>query len=341
MSHLMQEVLSELKQVPTIIGNSKQVARARYFAEQVAGVTYPVLLLGEPGTGKDRVAKAIHEHSKSAERNGQFVKVNCAAITDTLFESELFGHVRGAFTGAVNEGQGLFGAAQDGTIFLNEIAEISPNLQAKLLEVLEDRKYRRVGKTTKEVTTARVIAATNVDVKDAVAKGKLRSDLLYRLNTFSFTMPPLREHKEDIPELVDYFLKRVDSTKNRKMAQEAVRAMMQYDWPGNVRELKSAVIRASVHANDTSEIGVEHLEPHLGENSRGPEEEKPEEKPNLFSGPLPTFEELKRLYFTEAFRQAGRNQDKAGEIAGMHGMNFRHYRRKYRLDEILDEKKHD
>jgi transcriptional regulator with GAF, ATPase, and Fis domain len=206
-----------------------------------------VLLTGETGTGKELVARAIHH--RSAQREMPLIKVNCAAIPDTLLESELFGHVKGAFTGAVSNKKGKFALADGGTIFLDEIGTMATALQAKLLRVLQEREFEPLGSERSQKVDVRVIAATNRDLRQLVSEGKFQEDLFYRLNVIPIALPPLRDRREDIPTLVEHFIrkhalragKRVDG-----IDPAAMKAMQQYDWPGNVRELENAVERAVV-----------------------------------------------------------------------------------------------
>jgi transcriptional regulator with PAS, ATPase and Fis domain len=222
-------------------------------AGQVAPLDTTVLVYGESGTGKEFVVKMIHDQSPRAK--GPFVSVNCAALTETLLESELFGHVRGAFTGAVRDKAGLFEVAGDGTLFLDEIGEVAPTVQAKLLRALQEREIRRVGAERTIKVNARVVAATNRDLRAAVAAGTFREDLYFRLGVFVITMPPLRERREAIPPLVHDFIRRA-AVRVKKDVQtvsaEAMTALVSYHWPGNVRELEHAIERAVIVARGTS-----------------------------------------------------------------------------------------
>ena len=207
-------------------------------AARVAPLDTTVLVCGESGTGKEYIVRMIHD--QSARRDGPFVSINCAALTETLLESELFGHVRGAFTGAVREKTGLFEVASNGTLFLDEIGEVAPTVQAKLLRALQEREIRRVGGERTIKINARIVAATNRDLHAAVAAGTFREDLYFRLGAFVITIPPLRERREDIPALVHAFVRRAASRVNRDVttiSSEAMTALMRYRWPGNIREL--------------------------------------------------------------------------------------------------------
>jgi len=230
---------------PTIIGQSEKIRHICQLIGSVAKSDVTVLLQGESGTGKEIVANAIHAHSR--RNNGPFVKVNCAALTETLLESELFGHVKGAFTGAIRDRGGRFKQADGGTILLDEIGSLPLAGQAKLLRVLQEHEFEPVGSSVTSSVNVRVIAATNADLQKAVAEGKFREDLYYRLNVFSIHLPSLRERKEDLPLLAQHFLQKYNLTIGKKIqifAVETLAAMMQYDWPGNVRELENAVEHA-------------------------------------------------------------------------------------------------
>jgi len=227
---------------PTIIGQSEKIRHVCRRIGAVAKSDVTVLIQGESGTGKEIVANAIHAHSH--RNRGPFVKVNCAALTDTLLESELFGHVKGAFTGAIRDRRGRFKQADSGAILLDEIGSLPLAGQAKLLRVLQEHEFEPVGSSVTTSVNVRVIAATNTDLQKAVTEGKFREDLYYRLNVFSIHLPPLREHKEDIPLLAQHFLQKYNLAIGKKIqafAADTLAAMAQHDWPGNVRELENAV----------------------------------------------------------------------------------------------------
>src|SRR4051812_6528660 len=230
-----------------IIGDSPAMHDVFATVGQVANSRATVLLLGETGTGKEMIAKAIHYNSPRKDK--PFIRVNCGAMTSTLLESELFGHVKGSFTGAIKDKMGRFEAADGGTIFLDEIGTLEPQLQVKLLRVLQEREFERVGDTATVKVDCRVIAATNVDLQDAVAKNEFREDLFYRLNVVSIYLPPLRNRREDIPPLIDYFLDKYNSVNDRKLrriSREMLSILLRYPWPGNVRELENAIERSVV-----------------------------------------------------------------------------------------------
>ncbi len=268
-SYLLEEKQKEYT-IDNIIGRSIKMREVFKLIGSVANTRTNVLIQGESGTGKELVAKAIHYNSPY--RGEPFIVINCSAITDTLLESELFGHVKGAFTDAVYETKGKFEIAGKGTLFLDEIGDISANLQSKLLRVIETRDFMKVGGEKILKTEARIIAATNQDLKKLIEIGKLREDLYYRLKVVEIALPPLRDRKEDIPELVAYLLEKInrDLRKNvRKVPPEVMKTMMNLPWEGNVRELENALIRGVILAkgdvildeNLALEIGDKKLYP--------------------------------------------------------------------------------
>ena len=243
----------------SILGKSKPIRMAVELARKVSVTDVPVLLTGETGTGKEVFAQAIHQHSSRAGK--AFVAVNCSAFSKELLESEIFGHKAGAFTGALKEKKGLFEEADQGTIFLDEIGEIPITLQAKLLRVLQEKEIRRIGSTSVHPIDVRVISATNINIEEKIKEGQFRSDLYYRLNLLDITIPPLRERKEDIQELVDAYLTRFACEMGKsipKVTPEAARLLTEHSWPGNVRELRNICERLIV-LNDTDVIDAELL----------------------------------------------------------------------------------
>ena len=230
-----------------IIGDSPAMHEVFATVGQVANSRATVLLLGETGTGKEMIAKAIHYNSPRKDKS--FIRVNCGALSGTLLESELFGHVKGSFTGAIRDKVGRFEAANDGTIFLDEIGTLEPQLQVKLLRVLQEREFERVGDMHTMKVDVRVITATNVDLQEEVARSNFREDLFYRLNVVSIYLPPLRNRREDIPHLIDYFLDKYNALNGRslkRISREMLSILLRYPWPGNVRELENAIERAVV-----------------------------------------------------------------------------------------------
>jgi DNA-binding NtrC family response regulator len=235
-----------------IVGTSRAVRDLLARAERVAESKSTVLLTGETGTGKELVARAIH--ARSAQRDRPLIKVNCAAIPETLLESELFGHTRGAFTGAISSKKGRFALADGGTIFLDEIATVSPAVQAKLLRVLQEREFEPLGSERTEKVDVRVIGATNRDLRQLVTEGKFQEDLYYRLNVIPIALPPLRDRREDIPLLVEHFVRRFASSTGKPIdgvEKSVLDELIRYDWPGNVRELENTIERAVVLAGGT------------------------------------------------------------------------------------------
>ncbi len=252
-----EEILEKPDTFPEIIGKGEALQSIFEMMKKVAKTDATVLIQGESGTGKELVARAIHDRSPRSSHS--LIPVNCGAIPETLLESELFGHEKGAFTGAVIRKHGLFEIANDGTIFLDEIGEMSFFLQVKLLRILETGAFRRIGDTKDLNVNVRVIAATNKNLKEAVDKKEFREDLYYRLNVFPICLPPLRERREDIPLLVQWFLKKHKLTeKNMKVSDDVFEALNKYSWRGNVRELENVIERAAILAMG-NEITVEHL----------------------------------------------------------------------------------
>ncbi len=270
-----------------------------------------VLLLGESGTGKELFARSIHQWSRRAEK--PFVVINCVALTETLLENELFGHEKGAFTGATTQQKGKVEMADEGTLFLDEIGDMAQDLQAKLLRLLQDREFHRVGGTRVVRVDIRVIAATNRDLPKAVKEGKFREDLFHRLNVISFSIPPLRERPDDIPRLADVFLQRYARETGKPRVQltaSALDAMRTYPWPGNVRELENAVARAVVLGTDHV-IGPEHLRlPHT-------QEEEPQVRAVSDLPYHEAMERYRRVLIEQALKRAHGNQTKAAEALGL------------------------
>jgi transcriptional regulator with PAS, ATPase and Fis domain len=279
----------------------KQIARA-------ADSTVPVLIVGESGTGKELVARALHRNSPRAR--GPFVPINCGAIAETLLESELFGHVRGAFTGAVTDSRGIFEQAQGGTVFLDEIGETSHALQVKLLRVLEEGEIRPVGASRSVKVDNRVVAATNADLERAVAEQRFRADLYYRLSVIVVRLPPLRERREDIPLLVAAFLKGACARDGRsvQLSASALELLTSYDWPGNVRQLENTIDRIVLFGRG-SVVGADEL-PAL---VRGGQSDVPA---GMFDD-LPSLEEVERRYLLHVLQAVGRNRSRAAAVLGI------------------------
>jgi DNA-binding NtrC family response regulator len=292
------------------VGSSKAWVDALHVAESVASTDSTVLLQGESGTGKEVVARYIHEQSPRAGK--PFLSINCGALPESLLESELFGHVKGSFTGASRDKDGLFSAAGDGTFFLDEIGETTPATQVKLLRVLQQREVIPVGATEAKPVHARVIAATNRDLEEEIKRGNFRSDLYYRLNVISIILPPLRERPNDIALLSELFLKRTGEMRGeapRGLTPEALAAMQKYSWPGNVRELENALERAAILAKGDS-IPLSALPERVVEPKSDP----------LVSDAAqsnPTLDTIERAYIMWVLENEGGNKARTAEVLGI------------------------
>jgi DNA-binding NtrC family response regulator len=297
-----------------LVGSSRKMQEVFRLVEMVAPSTASVLITGESGTGKELVARTIH--TQSLRKDKPFVAINCAAIPETLIESEIFGHEKGAFTGALERRVGCFELAEGGSLLLDEIGEMPIGTQAKLLRVLEDRKLRRLGSKVETTVDVRVIAATNKHPEEAVAKGELRNDLYYRLNVFSINMPPLREHKEDLPDLVKNLIGEIDVKHGRNVAMvsEAVMNVFHsYSWPGNVRELRNVLERAIIVC-EGSVIETRHLPPGFGQVTPKP----PVLEANAVRlGVGTTVGEAERLLIMKTLESTNNNKTRAAEILGI------------------------
>ncbi|HEY1802330.1 MAG TPA: sigma-54 dependent transcriptional regulator [Terriglobales bacterium] len=298
----------------SLVGSSKKMQEMFRLVEMVAPSTASVLITGASGTGKELVARTIHE--LSPRRNRPFIPINCAAIPETLIESEIFGHEKGAFTGAMERRTGCFELAEGGTLLLDEIGEMPIATQAKLLRVLEDHKLRRLGSKVETTVDVRVLAATNKVPDEAVARGELRNDLYYRLNVFNINMPPLREHKEDIPELVQHLLVDMSAKHGRKVAtvSEAVFNLFRnYSWPGNVRELRNTLERAVIVC-DGAVIETKHLPPAFGQVPTRISNDDPDAI-RLQVGT--TVGEAEKLLIVKTLESTNNNKTRAAEILGI------------------------
>lgn len=302
---------SELtSQYGNMIGQSKIMQDIIALIERVANSNASVLITGESGTGKEVAAVSIHQNSP--RRNEPFIAVNCAALPEQLLESELFGHERGAFTGATSRKLGRFELANKGTIFLDEIAEMSMNMQAKLLRVLQEKTFERVGGTETLSLDVRVIAATNRQLDEAIKKGQFREDLFYRLNVIHIHLPPLRERKEDIPLLAKHFLNKIGHTYQvEKISPEALELLSNYHWPGNIRELQNVIERSAIICRDKV-IRPEHLPRELYTS--------PKSTGNLvieFPDQGILLEDLEKELILKALEKSGGNQTKAAQLLGI------------------------
>jgi len=298
----------------SLVGPSKKMQEIFRLVEMVAPSTASVLITGASGTGKEMVARTIHE--LSPRRAKPFIPINCAAIPETLIESEIFGHEKGAFTGALERRTGCFELAEGGTLLLDEIGEMPVATQAKLLRVLEDRKLRRLGSKVETTVDVRVLAATNKVPEEAVARGELRTDLYYRLNVFNIHMPPLREHKEDIPDLVHALLAEMSAKHGRKVTtvSEAVLNLFRnYSWPGNVRELRNTLERAVIVC-DSAVIETKHLPPGFGQAAVRPSADDPDA---VRLGVGTTVEEAEKLLILKTLEATSNNKTRAAEILGI------------------------
>jgi len=289
-----------------MIGESKAMRKVFDLINKVAPLDSTVLLLGESGTGKELASRAIHRRSLRADE--PFVLVDCGALQENLLESELFGHEKGAFTGAIKRKHGLFEAASGGTVFLDEIGDVSPSTQTKLLRVIETGEFRRLGSTETVQVDVRIVAATNRDLEKMVADGVFRQDLFYRLNVFHIRIPPLRERNGDILLLADYFLKKKSRFFNepRNLSETAREVISNSDWPGNVRELENAIERAAI-LSDSPEIGLDHLPGSLTRSFS-------------FSkrvGDYKTLVEIEDEYIRFILDKCGGNRGKAAAILGL------------------------
>lgn len=292
------------------IGGSKSWLDALHVAESVAATESTVLLQGESGTGKEVVARYIHELSERA--SGPFLSINCGALPEGLLESELFGHVKGSFTGAVKDKAGLFTAATHGTFFLDEIGETTPATQVKLLRVLQQREVIPVGATETIPVNARVIAATNRDLEDEIKRGTFRTDLYYRLNVISISLPPLRHRKDDIPLLAESFLKRTSEQTGepaKTMSDDTVQALAEYSWPGNVRELEHALERAAILTKGNS-VAPSALPERILDRTAKP-------LVNDEVQPNPTLDTIERAYIKWVLESEGGNKSRTAEVLGI------------------------
>jgi two-component system, NtrC family, response regulator PilR len=330
---LLEQELTRRSSLDNIIGKSPRMQTVYRMIETVAQTHSTVLITGEPGTGKELVARAIH--NLSPRRTAPLVSINCGAFTETLLESELFGYMKGAFTGAAANKKGLFEAADGGTIFLDEIGEMSSTMQVKLLRVLQERLIRRVGGIEELPVDVRVICATNRDLEEEVKRGSFREDLYYRVSVIPIELPPLRVRTEDIPDLVDHFTAKFANDSDRpklKVDPEAMRYLEAYRWPGNVRELENTIERA-VAFESTDTIQPERLPQKILNYS-------PAEVTEAMRFPESGFDlstylaELEKSYLIEALRRTRGNQTRSAELLRMSVRSFRHLLDKYGIREL-------
>jgi DNA-binding NtrC family response regulator len=324
----LRSALEERFTFSNIIGRSPKMQEIFSIVQRIARTNSTVLISGESGTGKELIARAIHYNSG---RRGKFVGINCGALPETLLESELFGHERGAFTGAIREKRGLFHEADRGTIFLDEVGETSTAMQIKLLRVLQDRVVRRVGSNVESPVEVRVIAATNRDLSDSIQKGTFREDLFYRINVIPITLPPLRQRREDIPLLVDHFLDKFCTNvgvPKKRISSDAIRAIEKYHWPGNVRELENVIER--MIALETSEVLTTKSLPDqilLGGVIPDVTFDLPPEGISLEEH----LDSIMKIFMLKALERSGGVQTQAAELLHMTFRSFRYYAKKYDL----------
>jgi Nif-specific regulatory protein len=332
-----ERLAGELALARAMVFRSAAMSRLAVLVQRVASRDVTVLLTGESGTGKERVAQAIHE--SSSRRDGPFVKLHCAALAETLLESELFGHEKGAFTGAAARREGRFKLAHGGTLFLDEISEVSPAIQVKLLRVLQEREFERVGGNETLKVDVRIIAATNRDLAQLVREGKFREDLYYRLNVVALRLPPLRERREDIPLLADFFLQRFARDAGKKLrgfTPDALAVLTAYPWPGNVRELENAVERAVVLAREGM-VDREHfsLPPVASAPVSRPPESVAPAAPSSSQGPMPsvpgsTLADLERYAILSSLDACGGSTHKAAAMLDVSVRMIQYRLREYR-----------
>lgn len=315
--------------VKNIIGTSSKMQAIFQMIETVAEVQSTVLITGESGTGKELVARAIHDMSPRAEK--PFISINCGAFTETLLESELFGYIKGSFTGANSNRKGLFEAADKGTIFLDEIGEMSTAMQVKLLRVLQERRVRPVGAHDELPIDARVIAATNRDLKQMADDGTFREDLFYRISVIPINLPPLRDRREDIVELIDHFIRKFCEQTGRDLtiSPKAMSLLENYAWHGNVRELEHTIERA-VALERGDEIQPERLPDHI--TNYNPERIRSEfDLPESGIDLVSHLDNLEKTYVVEALRNCGGNQTRAAELLRMQVRSLRHLLDKHNI----------
>jgi DNA-binding NtrC family response regulator len=329
----LKEELREHTAFANIVARSDKMRQLFHLIRSVAPTDASVLVHGENGTGKELVATAIHQHSKRA--SGPFIKINCAAIPSELIESELFGHKRGAFTGAVSDKTGLMELADGGSLLLDEIGEMPANLQVKLLRVLQDREFRPVGGSRVIKPNFRLICATNVNLDAALGDGKLRDDLYFRINTVTLSISPLRDRTDDILLLAEHFLGRFSTEHQRSIASihpDAGRALLRYRWPGNVRELEHVIERAVIVAEGT-QVTVDDLPPEVRDADRFPTQS------GFVIPPHHTLEEIEKLAILETLERTRWNKRKAASILGVYRPTLYNKLKKYKLTDRIEERR--
>jgi two-component system response regulator PilR (NtrC family) len=328
---LLKRALGSSNEFCNIIGRSESMLAVFRMVETIGRTNSTVLITGESGTGKDLVARAIHFNS--LRRDQGFVALNCGAVPETLLESELFGHMKGAFTGADSNKKGLVEVAERGTIFLDEIGEMNATMQVKLLRVLQDRKFRRLGGTDEVHADIRVIAATNQDLPKRVEEGKFREDLFYRINVISIELPPLRERREDIPLLAEHFLTKFAAQMQKPVhtiSREALDLLVAHEWRGNVRELENVMERA-VALEQTAAVLPETLPEAIRRGVSTRVGANIAELPHDGIDLEAHVEDIYREHIAQALKRAGGVQVKAAEMLGMSFRSFRYYAKKFNI----------
>jgi len=339
-NQVLRKALSDRYGFSNIIGENEKMLKVFGKIKRVAPTDCTVLINGENGTGKELVARAIHVHSKRVARN--FVAVDCCTLSPNLLESELFGHVKGAFTGAIHDKQGIFELAQDGTLFLDDITNLDLDIQGKLLRVLEAREYKPVGAAHFKKTNARLISATNRDLQEMVKQGAFREDLYYRLNVFPIFLPPIRERRDDIPKLAYHFLKLFSARTAKRIegfTEEALDVLVNYDWPGNVRQLKNTIERLVIMA-DYPMLEAWDVADDLKVNSTWKSVDIPKTRKELMAVKKRildnTFGRFERMFLVRALAESNGNITVAAEKVGMKRSNFSSLIKKYQLHSKTD-----
>jgi transcriptional regulator with PAS, ATPase and Fis domain len=319
----LRDELRKLGRFGHILGSSPPMQKLYDQLGRVSPTSATVLLIGESGTGKELAARAIHH--TSPRRANRFVAINCSAIPETLLEAELFGHARGAFTGAIGTRQGRLEQAHKGTLFLDEVGTMSPALQAKLLRVLQEREFERVGDAHTIKIDVRIIAATHSDLAKMVAEGTFREDLFYRLNVIQVALPPLRDRREDLPALAEHFLTRAATKLNRelRLSPPALERLLRYPWPGNVRELENAIERAAILARSAT-VDVEDLPPHVSAGLQlGPSPALPRQI---------SLADAERIHILQTLERFGGNHSGAAEALGIGRTTLWRKLKEYEID---------
>ena len=312
-----QELRSRLTEEDQLIGQSRAINEVRNIIRQAAGSDARIMITGENGTGKELVAREIHRKSERSEK--PFIEVNCAAIPDNLIESELFGHEKGSFTGAVQQRRGKFELADGGSLFLDEVADMSLSAQAKVLRVIQEMTFQRIGGEKTIEVDVRIIVATNKDIQEEVRHGRFREDLFFRLNVIPVTVPPLRERPEDVPLLLTHFLKEFSGEGTaRRFSEEALEYLPLHNWPGNVRELKNFVERISIMSS-AEEISLEEVKEYLDEGPKGGED--PLES-YLEMGLTEARDAFERDYLVQKLRENGNNISRTAQQLGIYPSNL-------------------